>query len=241
MFAGRANERNTNISARVRFLCDCDPSRDLRTSARYRRLTNRLPQLRLDGPTVTDGEQARTNVEDVIARRRACRDYLPTPVPDELLDRLVDAARRAPTASNVPYRHIMIVDDPRVIRAIRAISAALLADPPALLILLTDVLMAVERVGRVGELSSYIDSGAAGENVWLLATELGFGSQFTMISAMPGIRTILDIPDRFRVDLIMPVGLPAPSGRRRSLARRATPVHRNQFGRFDDERPSADL
>ena len=56
----------------------------------------------------------------------------------------------------------MVVDDPRVIAAIRQISAALLADPPALLILMTDVQMAVDRVGRVGELSSMIDSGAAG-------------------------------------------------------------------------------
>ena len=176
------------------------------------------------------------DLEDVIVRRRACRDYLPDPVPDELLNRLVNAARRAPTASNVPYRQIMIVDDPRVIRAIRQISAALLADPPALLILLTDVRMAVERVGRVGQLSSAIDSGAAGENVWLLATELGLGTQFTMISAMAGISTILDLPEHIRVDLIMPVGLPAPNAHRKSLPRAANPVHINQYGRFSDDR-----
>jgi nitroreductase len=128
----------------------------------------------------------------------------------------------------------MVVDDPRVIAAIRQISAALLADPPALLILLTDVRMAVERVGRVGELSSLIDSGAAGENVWLLATELGLGTQFTMISAMAGIREILDLPDGFRVDLIMPVGTPAPGIGRKAARRVTNAVHRNRFGRFRD-------
>ncbi len=173
-------------------------------------------------------------IEDVIARRRACRDYVRDPVPEEMLNRLVEAAQRAPTASNVPYRHLMIVDDPRVIAAIRQISAALLADPPALLILLTDVRMAVERVGRVGQLSSMIDSGAAGENVWLLATELGLGTQFTMISAMAGIRAILDLPEHLRVDLIMPVGTPAPKVARRSPPRVANPVHRNRYGQFAD-------
>lgn len=128
----------------------------------------------------------------------------------------------------------MVVDDRRVIAAIRQISAALLADPPALLILMTDVRMAVDRVGRVGELSSMIDSGAAGENVWLLATELGIGTQFTMISAMAGIRAILDLPDHFRVDLIMPVGTPAPKGARRSLPSVRNPVHRNRYGVFAD-------
>lgn len=190
---------------------------------------------------MTDREQARTNVERVLARRRACREYLPTAVPGDLLDRLVDAARRAPTASNVPYRQVMIVDDPRVIAAIRQISASLLADPPALLIVFTDVEMAVERVGRVGQLSSLIDSGAAGENIWLLATDLGLGTQFTMISAMAGIREILDLPDRFRVDLIMPVGLPAPAGLRRSLPRVTTQVHHNQYRGLSDEQPNAEL
>ncbi len=128
----------------------------------------------------------------------------------------------------------MVVDDPRVIEAIRQISAALLANPPALLILLTDVQMAVDRVGRVGQMSSLIDAGAAGENVWLLATELGLGTQFTMISAMAGIREILDLPERFRVDLIMPVGTPAPRSARKAARRITNPVYRNRFGRLGD-------
>jgi nitroreductase len=78
----------------------------------------------------------------VLRRRRTCRDFLTDPVPPETLERLADAAQRASTASNVPYRHVMIVDDPRVIRAVKQVSAALLADPPALLVLFTDVRMA---------------------------------------------------------------------------------------------------
>lgn len=174
-------------------------------------------------------DSAPADVQTAIRRRRACRAYLPDPVPRQTLELLAAAAQRAPTASNVPYRHVMIVDDPKVIRAVRMISAALLANPPALLILLTDTRMAVERVGRIAHLSSAIDSGAAGENVWLLATQLGLGTQFTMVSSMAGIRTILDLPEHFRVDLIMPVGLPAPIARRKPLPRTANPVQFNQY------------
>lgn len=166
---------------------------------------------------------------EVLARRRACRDFLREPLPRETLEQLADAAQRAPTASNVPYRHVMIVDDPRVISAVKQVSAALLADPPALLVLFTDVRMAIERVGRVGLLSSAIDSGAAGENVWLAATDHGLGTQFTMISAMPGIRTVLGLPDHFRVDLIMPVGIAGPAPRPRRQRRPATPLHYDQY------------
>jgi nitroreductase len=172
-------------------------------------------------------------LDEVLTRRRACRDYLRDPVPATTLAFLADAAQRASTASNVPYRHVMIVDDPRVIRAVKQLHAALLADPPALLVLFTDVRLAVKRVGRVGLLSSAIDSGAAGENVWLAATDLGLGTQFTMISAMAGIRRILGLPDHFRVDLIMPIGSPDPDARPRRVRRTVPSVHHNQYGRLE--------
>src|SRR6266508_3895965 len=148
------------------------------------------------------------DLDRLLSQRRAYRSLLPRPVPAELLERLIAAAERAPIASNVPYRHVLIVDDAATIRAIKHIHAALLSHPPALLIIAVDTQLALDRVGQVGLLSSAIDSGAAGENVWLAATALGLGTQFTMISAMAGIRAILDLPDRFRVDLVMPVGFP---------------------------------
>jgi nitroreductase len=170
------------------------------------------------------------DLERALAERRACRNLLPKPVPTELLERLVAAGARAPVASNVPYRHVLVVDDPAVIRAVKYIHAALLSEPPALIVIAVDTALAVERVGRVGLLSSAIDSGAAGENVWLAATALGLGTQFTMISAMPGIRAILGLPDHFRVDLVMPVGFPDPSVTRARVRRAATPTHRNRYG-----------
>jgi nitroreductase len=166
---------------------------------------------------------------ETLRLRRVCREYRDEPVPRELLRRVVAAAASAPTASNVPYRQLMVVDDPAVIRAIRQISPALQANAPCLLIVMVDVELAIRRVGRVGEKSAYIDSGAAGENAWLAAIDAGLASQFTMISAMPGIQTILGLPDHYRVDLIMPLGFPAAAQQSKGV-RRAPEVHRNRFG-----------
>ncbi|MBX5442908.1 MAG: nitroreductase family protein [Solirubrobacteraceae bacterium] len=168
-------------------------------------------------------------LHDALARRRACRRFAPRPVERELLDRLAAAAHAAPTASNVPYRQVMVVDDPRVIRAVRQISPSLLAEPPALIVILTDVELAVRRVGPIGEASSLIDSGAAGENVWLAAIDAGLATQFTMISTMPGIRVVLGLPERMRVDLIMPVGHPAEGEPTGPVRRRRRPIHHDQF------------
>ena len=126
-------------------------------------------------------------LEEVLARRRACRRFSDRPVP-----RGAAAGHRGPqalgasTASNVPYRHVMIVDDRRVIASVRQISPAMQADPPALVVILTDRKMAVERVGRIGEACALIDSGAAGENAWLAAVDAGLATGFTMISGDGG-------------------------------------------------------
>jgi len=165
-----------------------------------------------------------------LARRRTCRDFRLEPVPVDAIERLLYAAGRAPTASNVPYREVIVVDDQRVIRAIKQIHPALLGSPPLLLVIVTNIEMAVRRVGRIGLSSSLIDSGAAGENVLLAATDLSLGSQFTMISAMAGIRRILDLPEHYRVDLIIPVGLAAESATTVKSARATTTVHHNQHG-----------
>jgi nitroreductase len=164
------------------------------------------------------------------AKRRTCRNFGSEPVSAEAVEFLLYAARRAPTASNVPYREVIVVDDPRVIRAVKQIHPAMLGLPPLLLVIATNLTLAEKRVGRVGRLSSLIDSGAAGENVLLAATELGLGSQFTMISAMAGIRRVLGLPAAYRVDLIIPVGVPSERHAGTRSAMTSSPVHHNEHG-----------
>lgn len=170
------------------------------------------------------------DVFEALAKKRACRQYSKEPVSREHLEKIVYAAGRAPTASNRPYRHCIVIDDPRVIRAIREISPSLLADPPVLIIIFTDMEVALAGVGRVAERASMVDAGAAGENVLLAATALGLGSQFAMISAMAGIRTILGLPEHCRVDLIIPIGHPASPPKSVRVSKKANLVYHNQYG-----------
>jgi nitroreductase len=101
-----------------------------------------------------------------------------------------------------------------------------------LIVIFSDLETAHASVGEVGERCTAVDAGAAGENVLLAAAALGLGAQFTMISAMTGIRTILGLPPHCRVDLIIPVGhpehtLPPLSADKPNRAQR---VSRNQYG-----------
>lgn len=166
---------------------------------------------------------------EALTRRRTTRILSPRPVPEELVDRLVAAALRAPTASNVPYRHLVVVDHPGTIAAIRRLHAALLSDPPLLLLVVTDRELAERRIGPVAERVCPIDSGAAGENVLLAATALGLAAQFTVISAMAGIRRLIGLPERCWVDLVIPIGWPGGADRPARSPHPGGMVHRNSF------------
>jgi nitroreductase len=47
-----------------------------------------------------------------IVARRTIRKFKPAPVPREILERLVDAARLAPSAANLQPLEFIVVDDP---------------------------------------------------------------------------------------------------------------------------------
>lgn len=167
---------------------------------------------------------------EVLAKKKACREFTDEPVSKDALDQLLRAAKRAPTASNIPYRHFILVDDARVIRAVRQMSPSFLANPPAIIVVFTDLRIALECTGRVAQFSSLVDAGAAGENILLAATDLGLGSQFTMISHMAGIRKVLGLPNHCRVDLIIPIGHPVEGARSSKARSGANMVYHNQYG-----------
>ena len=112
---------------------------------------------------------------DVLSKKRACRDFTDDLVPKETIDKILFAAKRAPTASNIPYRHFIMIDDKKVIRAVQEISPSFLANPPIILIVFTDLRIALEKTGRVAEYSSLVDAGASGENILLAATDSRIG------------------------------------------------------------------
>ena len=62
-----------------------------------------------------------TDFHDVVASRRTVRDFLPDSVPPAVLDRCLDAARLAPSSSNLQPWEFVVIRDPAVRRAANAI------------------------------------------------------------------------------------------------------------------------
>jgi nitroreductase len=158
------------------------------------------------------------------------RAFVPEPVEDELVARLLWAAGRAPMAGNELVRRFVLVDDPALVRAVRELSPSFLADAPAFILVCTDLELAGARMGPLGrDAVSLLDAGAAAENIALMAVALGLGVCFVRSATDAALRRLLGIPDSVRPDLIVAYGRPAarPSA---SVPHRPPVVYHNVYG-----------
>jgi nitroreductase len=190
---------------------------------------------------------------DVVARQRAHRAFTDEPVDDATVERLLDAAVRAPSAENRQPWEFVVVRDPSA-RAtlgdlmVRAwdgggrlwseprLSPALLADvergmhggvagAPVIIVVCADV-------ARGSEATVGSSIFPAVQNMLLAATALGLGSALTTIAVAfdAELRALLALPDHVRAVALVPVGYPArslgPSRRDPAVTR----THRERYG-----------
>lgn len=169
-----------------------------------------------------------------LKRRRAVRDFTQEPLSDDVLKKLVYAARRAPTGGNTPYRRILVVKDWKTIRLVKQVSPGILGTPTALMVIFTDMNVATE-LGKLGSICSTIDAGAAAENVSLAAADLGIGACLTKSYSEAGVKEILNIPDNCRTEVMLQLGHPKEEQPRSMRPRKgADTIYLDRYGQSWD-------
>lgn len=190
---------------------------------------------------------------EVVRRRRMVRRYTAEPVDEEVIERVVEAGTRVPSAGFSQGQSFVIVTDEATRRAI-----AELADEPHYVAAGFDpwistapvhiVVCCSERVyrDRYDEPDKYdgadqhwpvpywwVDAGASMQNILLAAVDENLGAGFLGVHSIPGLKNLLDIPADVDPIGVVTLGHPAadrPSG---SLARgrRKGLVHRERWTR----------
>ena len=151
-----------------------------------------------------------TDLFEVLKRRRACRIFVPKPIPENVLNKVVYAAHRAPTGGNVPYRFLIVVKDPNQLKMLKTVSPGYFGDSTAAIVVCTDLRVG-KGVSKVdADQCSLYDAGAAAENIVLAAYALGLGASFIKSYAEAAVKTILGLPEGCRTELIVSLGYPAP-------------------------------
>jgi len=150
-------------------------------------------------------------VFESIEKRRSIRNYEPTAVPKEKLEKILEAARLAPSASNFQPRHFIVVTDAERREALSTgMFAGFLKKAPVLIVACGDDKKAPKWYA--------IDVAIAVENMVLAATGEGLGTCWIGSFDENKVRNVLKIPENLRVIVLLAVGY--PSGKE-SLASKA--------------------
>jgi nitroreductase len=151
------------------------------------------------------------DIFDAIEKRISIRNYEPTPVPREKLEKILEAARLAPSASNVQPRHFIVVTDTERREALSAgMFARFLKQAPVVIVACGDEKKSPKWYS--------IDVAIAVENLVLAATGEDLGTCWIGSFDETKVRNVLKIPENLRVVVLLAVGY--PSGKE-SLASKA--------------------
>ena len=105
--------------------------------------------------------QGLQNFLDLARTRRSARDFLPDPVPVEVIDQLLEAARWAPSGYNLQPVHFVVVTDPDRRQALRkaGMNQRQVSEAPAVVVFVADRHVAKHHTERM--LAMEVQSGAA--------------------------------------------------------------------------------
>jgi nitroreductase len=144
---------------------------------------------------------------DVVEQRRSIRTYEDRPVEEEKLERILDAARLAPSAGNRQEWKFVVVRDRELRRQLMqaARGQQFIADAP---VTIAACAPEHEHVMSCGHPSFLVDVSIALEHIALAARALDLGTCWVGAFDQRQVRDVLDIPDSVEVVGLMALGYP---------------------------------
>ena len=157
--------------------------------------------------------------QDVVRKRRSIRHFLDRDVPDEMILKMLDAARWAPTGGNLqPWEFIIIRNKNNREKLVSATYIGYMAktgkpqrwilEAPVIIATCVNLKRAFARYGS-GELTRtnvLMDGAAAIENLLLTAVDLGLAACWVSGFDQEEMAAILKIPEGMKVLALIPVG-----------------------------------
>jgi len=159
------------------------------------------------------------DVFEAIKGRRSIRAYRDMAVSQEIVEKLIEAARWAPSAGNIQPWEFIIVRNPETKRRLAeaALGQSFIEEAPVVIVVCADEERSARGYGTRGKTLYCIqDTAAAIQNIHLAAYALGLGTCWVGAFKEDEARKILNVPGGVRPVAIIPVGYPAESPSPRS-------------------------
>jgi len=162
------------------------------------------------------------DVLQAIKARRSVRRYKPDPIPEDMLLKVLEAARLAPSAGNrQPWKFIVIRDEKRIELARAANNQGFVGEAPVVITVLGD-----PNASRWYKQDPMI----ATEHVCLEATELGLGTCWVGAFNEQEVKRILKIPEELSVICLIPLGYPSENPQSRDRKKLGELFFKEEYG-----------
>lgn len=144
---------------------------------------------------------------NLAAQRYSVRKFDSRPIPAELMEKVLEAGRIAPTACNNQPQKIYVLQSPEALEKIRACTPCHY-DAPAVMMVCYDSSVAWTR-GFDGKCGGDIDAAIVTTHMILEAAELGLGTCWVMFFEPDKVKAAFDLPDNIVPSCLLPIGYAA--------------------------------
>ncbi|MBN1344323.1 MAG: nitroreductase family protein [Phycisphaerae bacterium] len=160
---------------------------------------------------------------DVIKTRRSIRQYSDRQIDDATVQRVLDAARMAPSANNTqPWHFVVVRDAARRAKLVELASGqSFIAQAPAVIAVCGKCY--TSQHSWIGANMYLVDVAIAMDHLTLAARNEGLGTCWIGAFDHDAVHAFLEVPDTHRVVILTPLGYPLktdafqPTTRRYSL------------------------
>lgn len=190
---------------------------------------------------------------EVLAKRRMVRNYTDEPVESTVLERIVDAGTRAPSAGYTQGQSFVVVTDPATRSEIAALAGEasyiemgfdpwISGAPAHIIVCVSEAAyhrryQEADKVGPDGEIDWpvpywWVDAGASMMNILLATVDEGLAAGFLGVHAIGDLKLLLGIPEDVEPIGVITIGHPAADRRSGSLKRGRRPdtIHWGRWG-----------
>jgi nitroreductase len=149
---------------------------------------------------------------ELVSSRYSVRSYESRPIEQDKLDRVLEAARLAPSGSNRQPWKFVVVRDPEIRRQMvtACMNQQFIAQAP---VVIAGVGLMPDRVMHCDIPGDPVDLSIAMEHLALAATAEGLGSCWIGAFDQDKVRQVLGIPESVKVVEVMTLGYPADEQR----------------------------
>lgn len=153
-------------------------------------------------------------VFEAIKKRRSMRRFDATkPVTTEEVEKLLEAAKWAPSAGNLQSWYFVVARDESIKKALAgAAHQEFIAQAPVVIVACADLERSASRYGDRGFfLYAIQDATIAAQNIWLTATEMGLGGVWVGAFDEGEASRILELSPKLRPIAMLAIGYPGES------------------------------